>query len=893
MTKQQRLVLVDGSSYLYRAFHVLESLSTSRGEPTGAMYGVLNMLRKLQNDFHPDCFAVVFDPKGKTFRDALYSEYKAQRPAMPDELRGQIEPLFDMIRALGLPLLIVDGYEADDVIATLAGKAGQLGFNVIISTGDKDLAQLVNDRITLVNTMNDTTMDRQGVRDKFGVEPEQIVDYLALVGDKSDNIPGIPGVGPKTAAKWLQQYHDVDNILAHAKDISGKVGENLRAHQDRLPLNRQLVTVKYDVPVDAGIETLRQGEVDNLTLLQMYQRWEFSSWLKELQESGADLRPKVARQYTIIDSDELLDQWLAKISRATLFAFDTETTSLNYMDAELVGMSFATQANEAAYLPLAHRYLDAPRQLDRNAVLEKIKPVLQDPRQAKVGHNMKYDMSVLARYAIEMQGIAHDTMLQSYCYNSTAGRHNMDDLALKYLGFQTIHYEQIAGKGSQQKTFDAVDVQTAGEYAAEDADVTLQLHEKLYPMLPERVCELYTTVEIPLVPVLSRIERHGVLVDADLLAAQSREISKRLAELETEAQQLAGEKFNLSSTKQLQQILFDKQKLPVRRKTPKGKPSTDEAVLKQLAEEYPLPKVIMEHRSILKLKSTYLDSLPKQINPQTGRIHTSYHQAVAATGRLSSADPNLQNIPIRNSEGRRVRKAFIAPPGYIMVSADYSQIELRIMAHLSKDETLCQAYVDGKDIHRATAAEVFGCTLEEVSSDQRRSAKAINFGLIYGQTPFGLANQLDIPQSEARRYINDYFDRYPSVKHYQETTKEQARQQGYVETLFGRRLYLPEIKTRNFQRRSNAERVAINAPMQGTAADIIKRAMIAVDGWLQSDTVDAKMIMQVHDELVFEVRADQLDRSIAAIEKYMAGAADLSIPLVVDIHSGANWDEAH
>ncbi len=843
--------------------------------------------------------AVVFDAKGKTFRDELYDQYKANRPPMPEELSRQVEPILEIIEAMGLPLLQIEGVEADDVIGTLAEQATREGIPVVISTGDKDMAQLVSDHVTLVNTMTETTLDRQGVEEKFHVPPERIVDYLALIGDTSDNIPGVPKVGPKTAVKWLTRYGSLDEIIRHADEIKGKVGENLRNFLDRLPLSRELATIRRDVPLELDIHRLKRREPDRQALHRWFRELEFRSWLAELleqqEESGAGGEENDAPLYEAIQGREALEQWLERLERAELFAFDTETTSLDYMEAEIVGLSFAVEAGHAAYLPLAHDGPDGPEQLDRETVLEQIRPLLEDPRRPKLGHHIKYDMNVLANHGIRLAGIAHDSMLESYVLDSTASRHDMDSLALKYLGIRTTHYEEVAGKGAKQIPFNQVALEQATPYAAEDADITLRLHQTLWPRLEEipPLARLYRELEVPLVPVLSAMERTGVLVDRAMLERQSEELSHRLAEIEREAHELAGHPFNLGSPKQIQQVLFEELKLPVLKKTPKGQPSTAEEVLESLAADYPLPRKILEHRSLAKLKSTYTDRLPQQINPRTGRVHTSYHQAVAATGRLSSSDPNLQNIPVRTPEGRRIRQAFVAPEGWRILAADYSQIELRIMAHLSGDEGLLRAFAEGRDIHRATAAEVFGLPEEQVSDDQRRSAKAINFGLIYGMSAFGLARQLGIDRASAQRYVDLYFERYPGVRAFMDRTREQAREQGYVETVFGRRLYLPEINSRNAQRRQYAERTAINAPMQGTAADIIKRAMLAVHHWIEEKSPPLRMIMQVHDELVFEVKQGEEQRLGDAIRERMEGAAELKVPLVAEIGVGDNWDEAH
>ncbi len=891
-------VLVDGSSYLYRAFHAMPSLTNSKGEPTGAVYGVINMLHRLLKDYQPEQIAVVFDAKGKTFRDELYPEYKAHRPPMPQALQQQIEPIHAIIRAMGLPLLIIDGVEADDVIGTLARQAGEQGRETVISTGDKDLAQLVNEHVTLINTMNGSVLNPQTVREKFGVPPGRIVDYLALIGDSVDNIPGVPKVGPKTAAKWLHAYGSLDGVIAHAGEIKGKVGENLRASLEQLPLSRQLVTIKQDVALPVTPRQLTRQPPDVAKLRQLYQQLEFKSWLEQLlkeTENSADNGKGDDPDYRIITTREAFEQWYRRLAGAELFAFDTETTSLNYMQAEIVGLSFAIQPTEAAYIPLAHDYDGAPPQLPREEILERLRPLLEDPDRAKLGQHLKYDMNVLANHGISLRGVRYDTMLESYVLDSTATRHDLDSLALKYLGRTTIHYEDVAGKGAKQLSFNQVPLEQAGPYAAEDAEITLSLHRVLWPRLSERptLRRLFEEVEMPLVPVLSVIERNGVLVDRELLRQQSRELAAKITAIEQEAHQMAGETFNLGSPKQIQNILYNKLELPVKAKTPKGQPSTAESVLQELALEYPLPRLILEYRGMSKLKSTYTDKLPQLIDPHTGRIHTSYHQAVTATGRLSSSDPNLQNIPVRTPEGRRIRQAFIAAEGNCIVSADYSQIELRIMAHLSNDPRLLEAFAAGEDIHRATAAEIFGVALEQVTVEQRRSAKAINFGLIYGMSAFGLARQLGIERNAAQTYVDRYFERYPGVKRFMDRTREQARQQGYVETVFGRRLYLPEINAANTQRRQYAERTAINAPMQGSAADIIKRAMIDVHRWLERSGLAARMIMQVHDELVFEVHQQDAETLCQQLRQRMAAAADLNVPLTVDVGVGKNWDQAH
>ncbi len=895
------LILVDGSSFLFRAFHALPPLTNSAGEPTGAILGVTNMLRKMVDQYPTPYLVIVFDAPGKTFRDELYPEYKSHRPPMPDELRAQIEPLHDLVRAMGLSIVMEVGVEADDVIGTLAKTAEQEGFEVIISTGDKDMAQLVNDHIILENTMSDTRMDSQGVEQKFGVKPEQIIDYLALVGDAADNIPGVPKVGPKTASKWLQQYGTLKAIMENADAVKGKVGENLRAHLEQLPLSRQLTTIKCDVPIECGLSDLKKKEPDIPTLVTLLKRFEFSSWLKQIQDASGQPdtdkqhSPESLGHYDTVFTQEDFEVWLARLEQSYIFCFDTETTSLNYTDAEIVGVSFSVIPGEAAYVPVAHDYIDAPVQLDREYVLERLRPLLEDASRAKVGQNLKYDANVLHNYGIELRGIVHDTMLESYVLDSTATRHDMDSMALKFLGKQTIHFEDVAGKGAKQILFSQVPLEQAAPYAAEDADITLQLHQHLWPQFESQqpLTKLYREMEVPLIPVLSRMECNGVLIDAGMLSDLSRELAERIIEIEEQTFELAGKKFNLGSPKQIQAILYDDLGLPVLKKTPKGQPSTAETVLQELALDYPLPKLILEHRGISKLKSTYSDSLPLQVNAKTGRVHTSYHQAVAATGRLSSTNPNLQNIPVRSEDGRKIRQAFIPPKGHKIVAADYSQIELRIMAHLSGDEGLLKAFNEGVDIHSATASEVFETPLSAVSKDQRRSAKAINFGLIYGMSAFGLARQLGVKRGEAQTYIDLYFSRYPGVKQYMDETRKRGRDQGYVETLFGRRLYLPEINSRNVQRRQYAERTAINAPMQGTAADIIKRAMIKMDTWVQNHSESVKMIMQVHDELVFEVENELLDFVVDNIRTLMTGAASLKIPLLVDIGVGSNWDEAH
>ncbi|MGL5005966.1 MAG: DNA polymerase I [Plesiomonas sp.] len=933
------LILVDGSSYLYRAYHAFPPLTNAHGEPTGAMYGVLNMLKSLLNQYAPSQMAVVFDAKGKTFRDEMFAEYKAHRPPMPDDLRSQIAPLHEMVQAMGLPLLVISGVEADDVIGTLATQAAADGRDVLISTGDKDMAQLVNPRITLINTMNNTVLGPQEVQDKYGVGPELIIDFLALMGDSSDNIPGVPGVGEKTALALLngigsikQIYTQLDAIPALGFRGAKTLPAKLELHKANADLSYALATIKTDVPLEQDHLSLDIQPADTDSLIRLFGRFEFKRWLADLLD-GKDISAPVplaaARRtgtgsssesssysvaqaavteakvtavsvdrsaYDTILTQAQLDLWLQKLQAADLFAFDTETDGLDYMTANLVGVSFACAAGEAAYLPLAHDYLDAPDQLDLTAVLAQLKPLLEDAQRQKVGQNLKFDQSILARYGIELRGIAYDTMLESYVLNSVAGRHDMDSLAERHLAHQTISFEEVAGKGKNQLTFNQIALEQAAPYAAEDADITLRLHQALWPQLQAQPSleKVFREIEIPLVPVLSRIERTGVLIEPMLLNQQSSELAQRLAELETEAHTLAGEPFNLASPKQLQAILFDKLGLPVLKKTPGGAPSTNEEVLAELALDYPLPAILLEYRGMAKLKSTYTDKLPQMINPQTGRLHTSYHQAVTATGRLSSTDPNLQNIPVRNEEGRRIRQAFIADTGYKILAADYSQIELRIMAHLSGDQGLLIAFSEGADIHRATAAEVFGLARNQVSADQRRSAKAINFGLIYGMSAFGLARQLGIGRNEAQRYMDLYFERYPGVLDYMESTRKQATAQGYVETLFGRRLQLPDINASNGIRRKAAERAAINAPMQGTAADIIKKAMLAVDHWLrETPELGVRLLMQVHDELVFEIPQQHVEHCTAQIKQIMEQCAALNVPLVVDVGVGDNWDQAH
>ena len=925
MSPRPDLVLVDGSSYLYRAFHALPPFTNSRGEPTGAVFGVLNMLNKFLKDYEPERIAVVFDASGKTFRDELFAEYKAHRPPMPDDLRAQIEPLFAAVKGMGLPILREPGVEADDVIGTLACAAAQQNLSVLISTGDKDMAQLVSPRITLINTMSNTVLDREGVKSKFDVWPEQIIDYLALVGDSSDNIPGIDKVGPKTAAKWLGQYVTLDKLVADAANVGGKVGENLRAGLATLDLARKLATIRTDIPLPLSMDELRRRPPDTEALRTLYSRLELRTLLRQLDgggtsaptptapdaptasgqptiegapgavlNDGAQIIAAAPRHYDTITSAAQFEEWLKLLEGAELFALDTETTSLEYTKAEIVGVSFAIAPGRAAYLPLRHDYAGAPDQLDRDASLVRLKPLLESEQHAKVGHHLKYDAHVLANHGITLRGMRYDSMLESYVWNSVAIRHDMDSAAEKYLGMRTIHYEDVAGKGAKQIPFSQVPVDKAAEYSAEDADVTLRLHQVLWPQITTvpALTRVYEEIEQPLVPVLTRMEEHGVLLDRQMLRTQGNELAKRLMDLLALAHKEAGAPFNLDSPKQLGTVLFEKMQLPVLRKTPTGQPSTAEDVLEELAESYPLPKLILEHRNLSKLKSTYIDKLPEQISPRTGRVHTSYHQAVAATGRLSSQDPNLQNIPIRTPEGRRIRQAFIAPPGHMLLAADYSQIELRIMAHLSGDDGLLRAFAADRDIHQATASEVFGTPLDAVTADQRRSAKAVNFGLIYGMSAFGLSKKLGIPRGTAQEYIDLYFARYPGVKRYMEETRAQARSQGYVETVFGRRLYLPDINSRNKQFQQAAERAAINAPMQGTAADIIKRAMIAVDR-MCTERGGARLIMQVHDELVLEVEAARVAEVGAAVREHMMNAAALRVPLRVDLGTGPDWDKAH
>ncbi|SKA47205.1 DNA polymerase I [Photobacterium toruni] len=915
------LILIDGSSYLYRAYHAAPNFTNSDGEPTGAIYGVVNMLRSMLRQFSTDRIAVIFDAKGKTFRDEIYPEYKANRPPMPDDLRGQIEPLHAVIKAMGLPLIAISGVEADDVIGTLATQASKQGMPVLISTGDKDMAQLVDQHVTLINTMTDVVMDAAGVEEKFGIGPELIIDYLALMGDKVDNIPGVPGVGEKTAKALLQGIGGLNALYANLDDIaplgfrgSKTMAKKLLDNKEAAYMSYELATIKLDVELELAPEQLCKGVPDTDALTELFGKLQFRRWLTEMLD-GSDGRivadesaattttePKVVAPtidrsgYETVLDEASFNNWLAQLKNADVFAFDTETDGLDYMTANLIGVSFAVEEGKAAYVPVAHDYLDAPAQLDRDWMLAQLKPLLEDKTLAKVGQNLKFDASIVARYGIDMQGIKFDTMLESYVYNSVVGRHDMDSLALRYLEHKNISFEEIAGKGKKQLTFNQIDLEQAGPYAAEDADITLRLHHALYPKVAadEKLNKVFETIEMPLVPVLSRMERTGVYIDSALLGAQSIELAQRLDEIEKLAYELAGEEFNLSSPKQLQAILFEKMALPVIKKTPSGTPSTNEEVLQELALDYPLPKLLLEYRGLAKLKSTYTDKLPKMVNVATGRVHTSYHQSGTVTGRLSSSEPNLQNIPVRNQEGRRIRQAFVAKSGYKILAVDYSQIELRIMAHLSGDQALLDAFRHGKDIHAATAAEILGLAIDDVSTEQRRRAKAINFGLIYGMSAFGLAKQLDMGRNEAQDYMNVYFERYPGVLEYMESTRNSAAEVGYVETLFGRRLYLPDIKARNGLRRKAAERAAINAPMQGTAADIIKLAMIAVDEWVQQQPQgQVSLLMQVHDELVFEVEASVLDSVTAKVRELMEQAATLAVPLIADAGHGDNWDQAH
>ncbi len=904
MMKPPALVLVDGSSYLYRAFHALPPLVNSKGQPTGAVKGVVNMIRRLIKDYPESCITVVFDAKGKTFRDDMYSEYKANRPPMPDDLREQIAPLHEIIRHMGLPMLIVPGVEADDVIGTLAREADEKGQSVLISTGDKDIAQLVTDNVTLVNTMDNTTLDVAGVEEKFGIPPKYIIDYLALMGDSSDNIPGVPGVGKKTALALIQGLGGIEEIYQKLDDVAGltfrgakTMAPKLEANKELADLSYTLATIKTDVELEVESDKLAHTAPDESQLRELYTEMEFKGWLEDLGNAASVAKVEatpIEKDYQCILEESDFNEWLSMLESAELFAFDTETTSLNYMEARVVGVSFCIEPGKAAYVPFGHDYLDAPDQLSEEFVLGKLKPLLESERHLKVGQNLKYDANVLVNHGIQLRGIAFDTMLESYVHNSTATRHDMDSLALAYLGESTIHFEDIAGKGAKQLTFNQIRLEEAAPYAAEDADITLRLHQRLISEFEESgPKKIFEDVEMPLVPVLSKVERNGALLDAKILGEQSHAHQTRITELEQEVYGMAGEEFNLSSPKQLGKILFEKLGLPVIKKTKSKTPSTAEEVLQELALDYPLPKLLLEYRGLAKLKSTYTDKLPTLVNPATGRLHTSYHQAITATGRLSSTDPNLQNIPIKTEAGRRVRQAFIAPEGYKVLAADYSQIELRIMAHLSGDTNLCEAFSHGLDIHAATAAEVFEEPLDRVSSEQRRSAKAINFGLIYGMSAFGLAKQLNIGRKDAQRYIDTYFERYPGVADYMENIRKIAAEQGYVETILGRRLYLADINSSNFMRRQAAERTAINAPMQGSAADIIKRAMIDVDDWMTAENIDGKMIMQVHDELVFELATDQVAALQPKICELMSSAVALSVPLLVEAGVGDNWDEAH
>lgn len=901
--KQPQLILVDGSSYLYRAYYVpqLRRMQTSSGQLTGAVFGTINMLKSLICEYPESQIVAIFDAKGKNFRHDMYSEYKANRPPMPDELRSQIDYLHQAIKAMGIPLIAMPAVEADDVIGTYARQAEKLGKTVLVATGDKDLAQIVTDQVHLIDTMKKVIYDEAGVVDKYGVRPNQIIDYLTLIGDSSDNIPGVPKVGPKTAVKWLEQHGSLAAIVEHADEIGGKVGEYFREFIPQLALSRDLVTIRCELEVEPPLQDLQKGVPDNAALVKIFTELQFKKWLAELGEelpatgtapAAADFK---AGDYRIIFDAAEFQEWVSRLRDSEGFAFDTETTSLAAQQAELVGVSFAIDAGQAAYVPVAHRYMGAPEQLDRNFVLEQLKPLLEDPRLAKIGQNIKYDMSVLANYDIHLQGVVFDTMLESYILDSVGSRHDMDTLSQVHLGHDPVSFADIAGKGKAQLTFDQVDIETGGHYAAEDADVTLRLHHALMPQLTQqpRLHRVFTEIEMPLVSVLSRIECNGVLIDDNMLLQQSQQLAMSMQETETRAHELAGHGFNLASPKQIQEILYDEMNLPVLKKTPSGAPSTAEDVLQDLAKEHELPRIILEHRSLGKLKSTYTDKLPTMINPATGRVHTSYHQAVAATGRLSSSDPNLQNIPIRTEQGRRIREAFIAQSGHCILAADYSQIELRIMAHLSGDESLLSAFKNNLDVHTATAAEIFDLDPDAVSSEQRRHAKAVNFGLIYGMSAFGLANQLNVERKQAQLYIEQYFNRYPGVKQYMENTREFARQHGYVETVFGRRLYLPDINARNHNVRQYAERTAINAPMQGTAADVIKRAMIEVDRWLCAEQIPARMIMQVHDELVFEVETSQTEMVKAQVCGIMQGVANLRVPLLVEAAAGVNWSAAH
>ncbi len=895
-TANERLILVDGSSYLYRAFHAMPELTNGQGEPTGAIYGVVNMLRTLLRQYPDDHVVVVFDAPGENFRHRLYADYKANRTKMPDELRQQIAPLHALVEAMGLPLLMVDDVEADDVIGALASQASALAMQTLISTGDKDMAQLVNDRVGLINTMTGESLTPAKVEEKFGVRPEQIIDFLALTGDTSDNIPGVPGVGPKTAAKWLRQFGDLDQLIARADEVGGKVGERLRLHLQQLPLSRQLATINCQLEGLPAPTLLSRRREDIAALGKLYKTLGFRRWLAELEDTDDVVTSASSGgDYDLVLDSAGLDVWLKRLATSSCLAVDTETTSLDCLTAELVGISLAVTTGEACYIPCGHRYPGAPKQLERQYLLAALRPFLENPQLAKVGQNLKYDLRILSEHGLTLRGLRFDTMLESYVLDSTAGNHDMDSLARRYLGLKTVSFEEIAGKGAKQLTFDQVPLEQAAPYAAEDADITLRLHQALFPRLQAEPAmeQVFTAIEMPLLAILAAMEGHGVLIDGDLLRLHGSELAERLQALEKQCAEVAGIAFNLASPKQIQEVLYERLGLPVLKKTPKGQPSTAESVLAELAADYALPRLILEHRSLNKLKSTYTDSLPLQIHPRTGRVHTSYHQAVTATGRLSSSQPNLQNIPVRTAEGRRIRQAFIAPENYRLVAADYSQIELRILAHLSADEALCQAFQKGEDIHRATAAEIFAVALDAVTNEQRRRAKAINFGLIYGMSAFGLARQLDIGRAEAADYMKLYFSRYPGVKGFMDATRELAHEKGYVETLFGRRLYLPDIHSRNGQRRQYAERAAVNGPMQGTAADIIKRAMSLCFADVVSQVEDTALVMQVHDELVFEVAVDMLSERIDAIRRAMVSAAELNVPMVVDIGTGMNWDEAH
>ncbi len=891
MSATPPIILVDGSSYLFRAYYAMPPLTNAAGHPTGAIYGVVNMLRKLLADYKPQQVAIIFDAKEKTFRHEMYPDYKANRAAMPEDLAQQITPLHEIILAMGFPLLIKPGVEADDIIGTLAKQASQQEMAMLISTGDKDMAQLVNPYVNLVNTMTEQVMDEAQVEKKFGVTPEQMIDYLTLVGDSSDNVPGIPKVGPKTAVKWLSQYGSLEGVIAAADSITGKVGENLRNHLTQLSLSQQLVTIKTDVELQETLQDLTLKQQNTAKLKQLFSEYEFKAWMDELSEQQIK---SPANNYETILTKKVFNHWLQKLKKAKLFSFDTETTSLHAQSAELVGLSFAVP-EAAAYVPVAHDYDQAPEQLNRAWVLEQLKPLLSEPKNTIIGHHLKYDMEVLAKYGVSFEAQLFDTLLESYVINSVASRHDMDSLALKHLQRETTHFEEVAGKGAKQKTFNEVEIPVAAHYAAEDAEVTLALHEKLYPIIQQdqKLSHVFTELDIPLLAVLARIELHGVLIDCAMLNQQSQQLGQQLEQLESRAYQLAGHEFNLSSPKQLQVVLFDELKLPVVKKTPGGQASTAENVLQELALDFPLPAVILQYRRLSKLKTTYTDKLPLQVGQHSQRIHTSYNQAVTSTGRLSSHNPNLQNIPIRTEEGRKIRKAFIAPKGFQLIAADYSQIELRIIAHVSQDPGLLKAFNQGLDVHRATAAEVFNVDFTRVSDEQRRHAKSINFGLLYGMSAFGLSKNLNISKNEAQQYMDTYFHRYPKVHDYMHESIAFAEQYGYVETLYGRRIYVPDIQSSNHLRKKAAERLAINAPMQGSAADIIKKAMICVDQWLQSSDIAAKMIMQVHDELVLEVDNSVLDECLAQLRSCMENAATLSVPLVVDIGVGDNWDEAH